>query len=279
MGVPQLIAWAAWGPDVTGRRLRPATNQCESTAPSKKLPLGSSPTGNLITRSDPPRLRVTGTLGMPSLCTRRLHTAMTRSLTKWVLSFLTLLLAFTVAIGGFTVFKAQGWLSPLGIESASQDSQVIHAIERTQEVSLLSLFVQGIKQKNRSATVFGKSVPGTGEKVFLQYDFQAKLGIDGAKVKVAKTGASTYLISVPKFTFIGYDKPTFKVAAADGCVLGWATPDIDQVEMVNEILNDNARQTYILSNEDLLKEQTEAFYDSLINSIDPAATTTFEFSS
>jgi hypothetical protein len=204
---------------------------------------------------------------------------MTRRLTKSALRLLSLLLAFLLAIGGFTVVKNQGLLSPFGIESQSHDSQVIHAIERTQEVSLLSLGIQGIKQEKRSAKVWGKSIPGTGETVFLQYNFDAKLGIDGGKVKVTKTGGSAYLISVPEFIFIGYDKPTFKVATEDGGVLSWATPDIDKVEMVNEILNDDARQTYLASNEELLEEQTKTFYDRLITSIDPAVVTTFEFRS
>ena len=143
-------------------------------------------------------------------------------------------LAFSLALGVFAVAKDRGWLSPLGIESESHDSQVIQAIKRTQEVSLLSLGIQGITQEERSAKIFGKSVPGTEEKVFLQYNFDAKLGIDGAKVRVTRTGPSTYLISVPEFSFIGYAKPTFKVAAEDGGVLSWVTADIDKVEMVNQ---------------------------------------------
>lgn len=204
---------------------------------------------------------------------------MTRQLTRSALRLLSLPLAFLLAIGVFTIVKNLGWLSPLGIDSESHDSQVIHAIERTQEVSLLSLGIQGIKEEDQSAEIFGKSIPGTGEKVFLQYNFDAKLGIDGAEVKVTKTGKNAYLISVPEFIFIGYDEPTFKVAIEDGGVLSWATPDIDKVEMVNEILNDDARQTYIASNEELLEEQTRTFYDSLITSIDPAVVTTFEFRS
>jgi hypothetical protein len=204
---------------------------------------------------------------------------MTRQLTRSALRLLSLLLAFLLAIGGFTAVKDLGLLSPLGIESEGHDSQVIHAIERTQEVSLLSLHIQGIKDKDKSREIFGKSIPGTWEKVFLQYNFKAKLGINGADVKVTKTGKSAYLISVPAFSFIGYDQPTFKVAAADGGVLSWATPDIDKVKMVNEILNPDAQQTYISSNEELLKDQTKTFYDSLITSIDPAAGTTFEFRS
>ena len=49
--------------------------------------------------------------------------------------------------------------------------------------------------------------------------------------------------------------------------------------MVSEILNDDARKTYIASNEALLKEQTKTFYDSLITSIDPAVVIKFDFRS
>jgi hypothetical protein len=204
---------------------------------------------------------------------------MTQRFTRSALRLLSLPLAFLLAVGVFTIVKNQGWLSPLGINSESHDSQVIRAIERTQEVSLLSLGIQGIKDEEQSRKIFGKSIPGTGEKVFMQYNFNAKLGIDGARVKVTKTGKNAYLISIPKFIFIGYDKPTFKVAVEDGGALSWATPDIDKVEMVNEILNDDARQTYIASNEDLLQEQTKVFYNSLIASVDPAVVTKFEFRS
>ena len=204
---------------------------------------------------------------------------MTRQGPRLSLRLLTLFLVFAIAIGVFTIVKNQGWLSVVGIKSESHDSQVIQAIERTQEVSLLRLGIQGIKEKDQSAEIFGKSIPGTGRKVFLQYNFDAKLGVNGAQVKVTKTGENAYLISVPEFIFIGYDEPTFKVAVEDGDVLSWATADIDKVAMVNEILNDDARKTYLTSNEDLLQDQTKTFYDSLITSIDPALVTTFEFSS
>jgi hypothetical protein len=204
---------------------------------------------------------------------------MTRRLTKGAVSLLSVLFVFLLVIGVLTLSQNLGWLSPFGIESESHDSQVIHAIERTQEVSLLSLGIQGIKEEDKSAQIFGTSIPGTGEKVFLQYNFSAKLGIDGADVTVTKTGKNAYRISVPEFIFIGYDEPTFKVATEDGGVLSWVTPDIDKVDMVNEILNDDARETYIASNEELLQEQTKTFYDSLITSIDPAIATTFEFRS
>jgi hypothetical protein len=190
-----------------------------------------------------------------------------------------LLLAFLLGIGSFAAVSDLGWLSPFGIGSESHDSQVINAIERTEEVSLLSLGIQGITDENKCAEAFGECIPGSTETVFLQYNFDAKLGIDGAEVKVTKTGTNAYLISVPEFTFIGYEEPTFQVATEDGGVLDWITPDIDQVEMVNKILNDDAQAEYVASNEELLEDQTEVFYDRLITSIDPDAVTTFEFRS
>jgi hypothetical protein len=202
-----------------------------------------------------------------------------RALPKALMRPLSLALTFLLAITVFAVLANVGWLSPFGIRSESHDSQVIQAIERTQEVSLLRLSIQGIKDEDRNRTLFGKNLPGTGEKVFLQYNFKAKLGIDGADVKVTKTGANAYSISVPKFIFIGYDEPTFKLAVEDGGVLSWVTPDINKIEMVNKILNDGARQTYISSNKELLEDQTRVFYDSLISSIAPDVVTSFEFRS
>lgn len=204
---------------------------------------------------------------------------MKKQLAKSVLRLFSVFLVLFLAIGVFTVVKNLGWLSPIGINSESHDSQVIRAIERTQQVSLLSLGIQGINDEHKNAEVWGHAVPATGKAVYLQYSFNAKLGIDGAQVNVTRTGNGTYRISVPKFSFIGYDKLTFKVAVEDNGALSVITPDIDKAEMVTKILNDDAREKYIASNEEALKDQTEVFYNRLVTSIDPAAETTFEFRS
>lgn len=175
--------------------------------------------------------------------------------------------------------KNLGLLSVLGVQSTSRDSQVIQAIERTQEVSLLSLGIQGIKDERKCSTVFGGCVPGSGETVYLQYTFTAKLGLDGSKVDLKKTGEHSYLVNLPEFIGIGFSDPTFEIAVTDGGALSWITPDIDQVEMVNEILNDKSKKEYIDSNRDILEDQAKFFYDSLILGIDPDATTTYEFAS
>jgi hypothetical protein len=189
------------------------------------------------------------------------------------------LLAVVLVVGaaGVGVAAKMGLLSPFGISSESKDSQVITAIKRTQEVSLLSLGVQGIKSEKRSSDVWGIGIPGSGETVFLQYEFDAKLGIDGALVKLNKTAESAYAVTVPDFTFIGYSDPTFEVAVEDNGIMSWTTPDIDQVEMVNEILNDESRQNYLDEQRSTLEDQAKVFYDGLITSIDPEAKTTYVF--
>ena len=207
----------------------------------------------------------------------KVSNTMTSRLVSSAFRLVSLILAFLLGIGAFAAVRDLGWLSPFGIGSESHDSQVINAVERTQEVSLLSLGIQGITDEDKCAEAFGRCVPGSTEKVFLQYNFQAKLGIDGAEVTVTKTGKHAYLLSIPEFSFIGYDEPTFKVAAEDGGVLDWITPDIDQVEMINKILNDDKQTEYVASYEGDLEDQTRVFYDGLITSIDPDAVTTFEF--
>lgn len=204
---------------------------------------------------------------------------MRQSLTKATVGMVVLVVAFLLAIFTFLMLRNQGWLSPFGIASESRDSQIVRTIKRTQEVSLLSLGIQGIREENESRELFGKSIPGSGRTVFLQYEFTAKLGIDGSKVHIRQRGQDDYVISVPEFTFIGFQDPTVKVATEDGGVLSWVTPEIDTLELTNEVLNSGEQRTYITSNEDLLKEQVATFYDSLIASIDPSIETTYEFSS
>ena len=198
-------------------------------------------------------------------------------ISKAAVRVLSVFVVFVLAIVGFTALKNAGLLSPLGIESETSDSQVVQTIERTEEVSLLALGIQGITSEERCSTAFGKCVPGTSDEVYLQYTFTGKLGIDGADVEVTETGADAYTISVPDFDFIGYSEPTFEVAVTDDGVLSWVTEDIDQAEMITKILSDEAQQKYVQDNETSLQEQTKVFYDNIILSVAPQAKITYEF--
>ncbi|GAA4403045.1 hypothetical protein GCM10023168_14200 [Fodinibacter luteus] len=203
---------------------------------------------------------------------------MVQVLLRWSVRLGAVAVAALLAVTGFTVAKDKGLLSPFGIDSEGQDTQVIQAVTRTQEVSLLRLAVEGINQeKQDNADLLGIDIPGTGRVTFVRYSFGAKLGIDGEDVNVTKTGESAYLVSIPEFIVIGYDKPSFETAVEDDGIISWTTPEIDKFEMVNEVFNEAAQQKYLEQHRAELKDQAEVFYSSLITSIDPAAQTTFEF--
>lgn len=162
-------------------------------------------------------------------------------------------------------------------ETKGTNQQVVQALERDQQVSLLGLGIQGILEKNSRSNLMGIEMPGTTRAVFLQYSFTAKLGLEGKDVRVTEQSDGHFKVSVPEFIFIGHDDVTFKMAAEDNGVLSWVTPEIDTLEVVNEVLNDDTQQRYLEQNSDLLKEQTESFYGGLIRSVDPDLEVTFEY--
>ena len=202
---------------------------------------------------------------------------MAKALTRGATLLVVLVALALAAFGGLTILRNSDFVSPFGISSEGQDTQVIQAVTRTQEVSLLSLAVEGINEERQSnRDVLGLGIPGTGRTAFVRYSSSAKLGLDGEAVSVTKTGANAYRIGIPEFVVIGYDKPKFEVAVEDDGILSWVTPDIDTLDMVNEVFNDAAQQKHLATHRDQLKEQAELFYTSLITSIDPEAVTTFE---
>lgn len=174
-----------------------------------------------------------------------------------------------------SIAKAFPALLPHGSESV--DSQIIKSVTREQQVVLLSLGIQGISEKSDKSEFLGVQIPGSDRSTFIEYSFNAKLGIKGEDVKVERIAENRYRVSIPKFVFIGYDNPTYKLAAEDNGVLSWVTPEIDTTEMINSLLNDSTQAEYISSNEELLKDQSRVFYSSIISSVDPTIVTEFEF--
>ena len=187
----------------------------------------------------------------------------------------------SLAVGGAVLFGLQNVfpsLSPFQTTSTSNNTQIINAIERKEQVVLLSLGIQGISERTAGSKFFGIDVPGSNRASFLQYNFNAKLGLEGKDVKITRTGANQYRLSLPAFIFIGHDNVSFKLAAENNGVLSWATPQIDPVETINQILNDEAKSQYVTANQQILTEQAQAFYTGIIRSVDPSAEVTFDFS-
>lgn len=162
-------------------------------------------------------------------------------------------------------------------ESESSNTQIINSITRQEQVVLLRLGIQGISEKSEKSRFFGVDIPGSDRASFVQYTFNAKLGLDGKAVEVTQTGESDYRVVIPEFIFIGHSNEDFKLITEKNGVLSGVTPKISAVEMINSILNDEAQNEYIESNVEVLNDQAKNFYTSIITSIDPSITVSFEF--
>lgn len=185
-----------------------------------------------------------------------------------------------VAVGAFSALWAMNaffGFSPFEAASGSRDSQVINSITREEQVVLLSLGIQGISEKSEISTLFGTQFPGSERTKFIQYAFNAKLGIEGKDVRIERTGEDAYLVSIPEFIFIGHHNEDFRLVAESNGLLSWGTPEIDSIEMVNEILDQDAQRQYVDDNAEILRDQASAFYNSIITSVDPSLAITVQF--
>lgn len=185
-----------------------------------------------------------------------------------------LVLVVVLGVVGFAVLSPN---SVFGVSTESRDSKVITAIETQEQVALLSASIQGLHEESSQGSWFGKRIPGLGRTEFVQYNYRAKLGIEGGDVTIEQAGDNQYLISVPEFIFIGYDNVEFKTAVKKNGVLSWLTPEIDTADTITKILSDGAKAEQIDVNHDLLREQATAFYTGIINGIDDEIELEFTF--
>lgn len=155
--------------------------------------------------------------------------------------------------------------------------EIVAALTRSEEVALLSLHIQGIHERTQRSTLFGREIPGSDRAIFMQYGFNAKLGIDGARVGIEETGENRFTITIPEFIFIGHDDIELKTATEANGALSWVTPEIDTIDMANEILGNDERIRYVDTNDTILKDQARAFYNGIITAVDPEVTLDFEF--
>lgn len=200
-----------------------------------------------------------------------------KRLRTWLIILLAVGLFGAGVVAAVGVSRVLPNLPYFGTDSSSRNTQIVHAVTRTEQVSLMSLGIQGISSKNQKSTFQGIDIPGSERASFIQYSFSAKLGIEGKSVKIAQVAASEYLVSVPKFVFIGHSDVDFRLVIESSGVVSWVTPKIDTVEMVNAILNDDSKDQYIIENSDILKDQAKSFYGGIVSSIDPSISLKFEF--
>lgn len=166
---------------------------------------------------------------------------------------------------------------PLAVETESSNSQVVRSIKLSQDVVLLSLGIQGIAEENIRSTIFGQPVPGSGRTTFLQYSYDAKLGIDGRSVTITETGEDAFRISIPEFVFLGHNNAEFQTVVEDNGVISFVTPEIDTADVITRVLDEQARAQHLADNDEALKAQAEAFYSGIVHAIDPDVSLTFHF--
>ena len=205
-----------------------------------------------------------------------------RLLKAKVLLWPVLLLTALIGVGAVGLFAFSG-LNALALgslfssSSNERDSQVIQSVTRQQEVALLSLHIQGIARDNNGGEILGVSVPAAERTTLIQYQFNAKLGLDGSKVEIEPNGDGSFRVTIPEFIGIGFDDPVFEDPIESNNALSWLTPPAVQTQMINKILSDENKQEYIAQNEAALQEQAKAFYTGIIASVDPEVTIEFEF--
>lgn len=160
----------------------------------------------------------------------------------------------------------------------STNTQVVNAVERQEQVVLLSLGIQGLAEKSSVGEVFGVRVPWTDRTQFVQYSYKAKLGIEGKDVRVTETGEHAYTVHIPDFIFIGHTDEEFKTAVEDNGVLSWTTQPLDAASTVSDVLSADKKRKDINDNRELLQDQARSFYEGIIRGVDPEAQVTMEFS-
>ncbi|WP_156165535.1 hypothetical protein [Demequina rhizosphaerae] len=188
---------------------------------------------------------------------------------------LLVLLGVGITVGLGTVAPA---LAPWSSEGSTDSSVVVTAIERTEEVSLLSAGIEGVTDATETGKLFGREVPWSEKTKYIKYTFNLKMGIDGSAVTIENTGDNAYTLTVPEFKVIGNSEPHFETVVEDNGILSIGTEEVSESEVHNEVLNADELAKYIASYEDLLRDQTEFFYGNIIRAIDPTIEVEFVFS-
>lgn len=196
-----------------------------------------------------------------------------------------IVVVLTVVVGVLALVVGGAWAlsrtplldEPLEVVSESSNEKIVTAVERQEQLVLLSTNIQGLSEERVNSSLWGRNLPGTGRTQFLKYTYRAKLGIEGGEVRIEETGDDRYLISVPEFIFIGHDAVKFETAAEDNGALSWVTPEIDTAETISKILNEETKAEQVDQNRDLLEDQARNFYTGLVHGIDDQVELEFEF--
>lgn len=165
----------------------------------------------------------------------------------------------------------------------SRDTQVIRSIKGEEQVILVTAGMTDVEEKREDGLNFAIgdwdlfTLPGSDRSVLVRYEYDAKFGIEGKDVEISQTGDNAYLITIPKFVYLGYANPDLSIADEKNGLLSWTTPEIDTTEVFEELLSAQVVEQHIDGFRPVLQEQAKLFYSKIVQAIDPAITVEFQF--
>lgn len=196
-----------------------------------------------------------------------------------ILLVLVILVAIAAAaVGGIALGRFFG-------AQESRDTQVIRSIKGEEQVVLLTAGMTDVKEQKADGLKLAIgalqlfTLPGTERSLLVRYEYDAKFGIEGKDVDIQSTGNDLYLVTIPKFIYLGYANPDLSVAGEKNGALSWTTPEIDKSAVFEQILTDQVVNEHIDGFRPVLQEQAKTFYTRIVNAIDPAVQLQFEFTS
>lgn len=185
-----------------------------------------------------------------------------------------------IALIGVTAFSVANLLSPWSLfssQSSSRASEVVKYVLPQQKVTLASLRVEGIERADEEGYLLGARVEAADRTKYLLYSFDANLGIEGSQVSIEQVDEHSYSVMIPRFIFMGHSNEHFEDPIDNNQLLSFITKEISQSQMTNKILSDDKQDDYVRNSLETLRGQAQLFYGSIIATIDPDATVTFEF--
>ena len=193
---------------------------------------------------------------------------------KLLSTLVAVILIATVAAAAVFIWQVR---EPVEVETESSNTKVIKAVEREEQVVLVSLGIEGLSEESASSTLWNWQVPGSERTQYIKYSYRAKLGIEGSQVRVEEESPHHFRVEIPEFIFIGHSDENFETAVEDNGALSWITPDIDKAETITKILNEDKKKEDIADNRDVLQSQAKQFYTGIISGVDPEAEVDFSF--
>lgn len=193
----------------------------------------------------------------------------------WAKVLLVVFVMLLIAAGVYAGFAAGKFAGA----TETRSTQVTRSVTTEEQVVLLTSGVVGVlEERGAGLEVLGLfELPGSERALFVRYEFDEKLGVEGGDVEVRETGENGYLISIPKFISLGYDEPKVSKATEENGILSWTTPEIDKFKIAEKVLNGQDERSDIEGLRPLLEEQARVFYTRIVTSIAPDATVEFEF--